>query len=144
MNYYFNISVLFSTLFLFFIPVTNQINEGYFDSSNETKNCGLFRNRKSSDALFQDVKILSLNCDSTFSYRYSNCIHPEISSGTWTLCKDTVKLSVNNNVKRLAGKEHITKAGYRYLDLDNAILVMNDLIIIWERSDRLRDTLYGE
>ena len=145
MNRYFNISILlFCTLFLFCMPETNQFREKRLSSPNETKDCGSFRNKKLGDALFQDVRLLSLNCDSTFSYKHTNCIHPETSSGTWTLNDNTVRLSVTNKVKRLARKEQKTKAGYKYLDLNGATLTMNDSIIIWKRSDRWIDTLYRQ
>ena len=117
-------------------------HESYFSTKSAV--CGKFRNKKFSDALFQDVRVLLLNCDSTFSYKHSNCIHPETSLGSWTIDNNTLKLSVTNKVKRLAKKEKKTKDGFRYLDLDNTHLTMNDSIIIWKRSDKWIDTLYRQ
>lgn len=137
-------SLLFCKLFLLFTPEINLLSENCFGSHDEFKICGSFRNKKLSDALFQDIRSLSLYCDSTFSYRHTNCIHPETSYGTWTLNKNLIILSVTRKVKRLADKEKKTKRGYKYLNLDGTILTLNDSTIIWKRSDKWTDTLYRQ
>ena len=142
---HFNISILLITvLFAFLVDNSGKptIHNPHF--STKSKVCGKFINKKLSDALFQDVRVLLLNCDSSFSYKHSNCIHPETSSGTWTMNNDTINLSVTTKVKRLAKKEQKTKDGFRYLDLDNTHLTMNDSLIIWKRSDKYIDTLYRQ
>ena len=110
-------------------------------SSEKTTGCGTFRNINRNNSLFQDVRVLSLNCDSTFSYRHSNCIHPETSEGTWSLKGNTVGLSTTNKVKRLAAKDKKTKEGYKYLDLEGVTLTFIDSFVIWKRTDKLTDTL---
>lgn len=106
--------------------------------------CGLFRNKKSTDALFQDLRTLSLHCDATFTFRHTNCIHPETSFGTWTIHNNLVTLSVTDKVKRLARKEKKTKEGYRYINLDGATLTLDDSIITWKHPGNHIDTLYRQ
>ena len=122
------------------IAATNKSADKSID--DEGKGCGTFRNKKLSDALFQDVKILLLNCDSTFSYRRSNCVFPETFSGAWTLNGDTITLSLTNETKRLAKEK--TEDGFRYTNLDRTMMTINDSIIFWKRSEKWIDTLYRQ
>lgn len=113
--------------------------------SNKYDNCGVFRNKKRNNSLFQDVQVLRLNCDGTFSYRHSNCINPDTSFGTWTQIKDSIILSTSKKLKRLVKKEKETSSGHAFVDFDNQSIKVNDSFIVWKRVDKWwTDTLYKQ
>lgn len=104
--------------------------------------CGEYRNRKKSDSVFQDVKVLTLSCNRTFSYRQSNCIHPNKSAGTWSLAGNMITLRTSDKLIKLALKEKKSDDGYLYSDLSGQSLQIDNSSVIWKRSNTLTDTLY--
>ena len=106
------------------------------------EDCGYYRNKKKTNALFQDIRVVKLNCDKTFSFKHSNCTHPEISEGIWVRQKDSIVLFTNNKIRKLSGKEIKTETGYYYLDLTNEKMLLEDSTLIWKRRDKFwTDTL---
>src|SRR5258708_7183685 len=103
--------------------------------------CGKYRNLKHSNALFQDVRTLILNCDKTFSYRQTNCVHPNTSSGTWNVNGSTIWLYTSKKVQRLAAKEYKSIEGFLYIDLSKQEIALKESFLIWKRSDTWIDTL---
>ena len=108
-------------------------------------NCGIFRNKKRNDNLFQNVQVLKLNCDGTFSFRRSNCINPDTSFGTWTQIKDSIFLSTSKKLKRLVKRETKTVSGHAFVDFDNQSLKVIDSFVVWKRPENFwTDTLFKQ
>ena len=107
--------------------------------------CGVYRNKKRSDALFQDIRVLRLNCDKTFTFRHSNCINPDTSFGVWTQIDNTLILTTSKKLKKLVKKETKTSSGHAFVDFDNESMTIHDNILVWKRSDKFWvDTLYRQ
>lgn len=67
--------------------------------------CGATFKNKNNGALFQDVRRLTLNCDSIFTWKHSSCVSCDTSYGNWTVKHNVIYLASSKKVKRKVGKQ---------------------------------------
>jgi hypothetical protein len=104
--------------------------------------CGVTFKNKDNGALFQDVRRLTLNCDSTFNWKHISCINRDTSFGNWTIKNKAIYLTSSKTVKRKVEKQELGNLFGEYIDLSNTNLVFNDSFIVWQRDEKWTDTLY--
>ncbi|GAB2842763.1 hypothetical protein GCM10027043_52490 [Ferruginibacter profundus] len=107
--------------------------------------CGSTYKNKDNGALFQDIRRLTLNCDSTFTWKHISCISKDSSFGRWTLLNNTGYLKTSDKLKRKIIKQNKQDLGEMfgdYIDLTNTSLTFSDSFVVWQRSTTWTDTLY--
>ena len=105
------------------------------------KFCGEPFSNKNNGQLFQDVRRLTLNCDSTFTWKHQSCISRDSSFGNWKVINNLIYLTSSKKIKKIIAKQPLKTFG-KYVDLSNTTLVFKDSFIVWKRSTVWIDTLY--
>jgi len=104
--------------------------------------CGVTFKNKDNGALFQNFRKLTLNCDSTFTWKQNSCIYRDTSFGNWTITNNIIYLTSSKQVKRKVAKQELGNLFGEYVDLSNTNFVFNDSVIVWKREEKWTDTLY--
>ncbi len=115
-----------------------------YDSKNIAI-CGATYKNKDNGALFQDIRRLTLNCDSTFTWKHISCIRRDTSYGRWTFLNNTVYLRTSDKLKKNIAKQNQKEprdVDCYYIDLTNTALTPGDAFVVWQRSATWTDTLY--
>jgi hypothetical protein len=104
--------------------------------------CGATFKNKDNGALFQDVRRLTLNCDSTFTWKHVSCIRRDTCFGYWTVRNSIIYLTTGKELKKKISKQEFGDIFGDYIDLGNTALVFNNSFVVWQRTPTWTDTLY--
>jgi hypothetical protein len=107
--------------------------------------CGTTYKNKDNGQLFQDIRRLTLNCDSTFTWKHVSCLRRDTSFGSWTKQNNILYLKTSDKLKKKIAKQNKQDLGELFgdcIDLTNTSLTYNDTSIIWQHSTKWTDTLY--
>ena len=102
--------------------------------------CNKIYKNKNNGQLFQDEIRLTLNCDSTFSYKHLSCTSRDTCYGTWQKRNDNIYLIPDKKIiQRLSNS---LKYWDKYTDLSKSTLEFKLDYVICKRSQARIDTLY--
>ena len=104
--------------------------------------CGATFENKDNGALFQDIRRLKLNCDSTFTWKHISCIQRDTSFGRWSVKNNTIYLTSSKKIKQKVVKQKFGNLFGEYIDLSNTTLIARESFIVWQRTKTWVDTLY--
>lgn len=125
---------VFCSLFLF---------TGAFTKS-DTQICGNTYRNKDNGFLFQDIKALTINCDSTFTWKHYSCTQRDTCWGTWNVVNGEIELTSDPELIKVMEKEEFPKSIEQYIDLSKSTLTLNDSSVAWKRTEDWTDTLYKQ
>ena len=109
---------------------------------NPVQICGNTYRHKDNGYLFQDVKKLTLHCDSTFTWKHESCTQHDTCYGTWRMVNGTIELTTDKKLLKIIKKEKWPDDAGKYIDLSRSALTLKDSFLIWRRTDTWTDTLY--
>lgn len=109
-----------------------------------TQICGNTYRNKDNGFLFQDIKILTINCDATFTWKHNSCTQRDTCWRTWKFVNGAIELRSNNEVIRAIGKEKFPEILEQYIDLSASTLTLYDSFAVWKRTEARTDTLYKQ
>jgi hypothetical protein len=104
--------------------------------------CDAIFENKDNGTLFQDVYRLTLNCDSTFTWKHISCTRRDTSFGNWTVANNIIYLTTSEEIKRKLAKQKFEDVFDEYIDLSNTSLLFKGSFVIWQRNATWTDTLY--
>ena len=113
-------------------------------AKNGTQIYGNTYRHKDNGFLFQDIKTLTINCDSTFTWKHYCCTQRDTCWGTWSIVNGKVELTSDNELIKAVEKEGVLGLNYNYIDLSNSTLTLNDSFVVWKRTEEWTDTLYKQ
>lgn len=91
--------------------------------------------------LFYTKNIITLNCDSSFTFSSRNCVGFLRSFGTWSYNNNVIQLKTSKKLKKLAQQNSTGFSFTRYMDIEDINLHVKEKMLIWARKNDATDTL---
>jgi hypothetical protein len=108
-------------------------------TASQTVICGKTYRNIDKGMLFQDIKRLDLNCDSTFTFVHHSCLGSDTSFGTWRLRDGIAWLYTTEKIKKLHRKQVFFKDGWMLRDFTNSTISFQDSLAIWTINETFDD-----
>ena len=100
-----------------------------------------YRNRDNGE-IFQDVRKLTLNCDSTFNWKHISCISRDTSFGKWIVRNNLIYLTSDKSIKKKSSSQSFGGVSQEYTDLTNSVIKCMGSFLVWKRNGTWTDTLF--
>jgi hypothetical protein len=104
--------------------------------------CNVTYESKRDSMLFKDVKKLTINCDSTFTWKHHSCTSNETSFGRWNTKNHIVYLTSNKKIRQKVAKQSFGNLFGPYSNFSNASFTFHDSLIVLKEKGATPDTLY--